>query len=241
MVVFTILAIVVLPILRLIILSSYPIQYQNNCNLSGLLSDTLPDSIVSESLCSFCKYLAHKRGLNSSEPSHSNLHQLLCSFGWVPPSNSFSLKSWNCLHTQRDSVPWHSLARFKYRLNKHAFIMQLVLSKGVSTIDMNALEERFHLASCSLYMKSNETRDHLFCECPYNKYVWNLILQKYQIHHWILSFNGEIDGYLSFVLKTCALASSSNIFLSNILPLYGTSVIRESSRHFQSSLGPHIL
>ncbi|KAL9840458.1 putative reverse transcriptase zinc-binding domain-containing protein [Arabidopsis thaliana] len=89
------------------------------------------------------------------------------------PSNSFSAsKTWMALHPPGVQVNWHRSIWFKDRVPKHAFISWVVAWNRLHTRDrLKSWGFSIHVV-CVLCNSGDESREHLFFNCPYSSAVW---------------------------------------------------------------------
>ncbi|KAG7656588.1 Reverse transcriptase zinc-binding domain [Arabidopsis suecica] len=89
------------------------------------------------------------------------------------PSNIFSAaKTWLALHPQNHIVPWYKAVWFKNHVPKHAFICWVVAWNRLHTRDRLRSWGLSIPAVCLLCNSHDESRAHLFFECPFCGAVW---------------------------------------------------------------------
>ncbi|KAL9308684.1 putative RNA-directed DNA polymerase [Arabidopsis thaliana] len=89
------------------------------------------------------------------------------------PSNIFSAaKTWLALHPQNHIVPWYKAVWFKNHVPKHAFICWVVAWNRLHTRDRLRSWGLSIPTVCLLCNSHDESRAHLFFECPFCGAVW---------------------------------------------------------------------
>lgn len=81
-------------------------------------------------------------------------------------------ETWSVLHPPDPQVLWHKMVWFSGRVLKHAFLTWVAARDRLGTRD-RLLSWGLHVpAVCVLCNGGDETRQHLFFDCPYSNEVW---------------------------------------------------------------------
>ncbi|CAA7026437.1 unnamed protein product [Microthlaspi erraticum] len=94
-----------------------------------------------------------------------------------PPEIFSSSKMWNTLHPSPPPLGWTKTVWFKRRIPKHAFILWIALRNRLTTRDKLISWGMVVPSHCLLCGIGQETRDHIFFQCPYSSQVWNRFFQ----------------------------------------------------------------
>lgn len=89
-----------------------------------------------------------------------------------------SSKTWSVIRERQPARPWFQAVWFKWHTPKHAFNMWVAVQDILPTRTRLASWGMLIPTSCCLCSVSDETRDHLFVDCPYIKILWGLMLRK---------------------------------------------------------------
>ena len=113
-------------------------------------------------------------------------------------------------------VPWAKLVWFSYGIPRHRFLTWLVLLDRCPTRD-RLIRWGLNVApNCLLYNTGQESRNHLFFECPYSTTIWSWIANRCDLHlstSWddtilqLQSLRGNIDSK-----RLCLLATQATIY-----------------------------
>uniref|UniRef100_A0A0D3E0X7 Reverse transcriptase zinc-binding domain-containing protein n=1 Tax=Brassica oleracea var. oleracea TaxID=109376 RepID=A0A0D3E0X7_BRAOL len=113
-------------------------------------------------------------------------------------------------------VPWAKLVWFSYGIPRHRFLTWLVLLDRCPTRD-RLIRWGLNVApNCLLCNTGQESRNHLFFECPYSTTIWSWIANRCDLHlstSWddtilqLQSLRGNIDSK-----RLCLLATQATIY-----------------------------
>lgn len=112
-------------------------------------------------------------------------------------------ETWSALYPQGTHVFWHKTVWFSGRIPKHAFLTWVAARDRLVTRDRLLRWGLQVPAVCVLCNGSNETRQHLFFDCPYSKEVWLWFTSRLR-----LAPPSEFDALLGWMVKP---SSNSNI------------------------------
>lgn len=89
-----------------------------------------------------------------------------------------SAKTWSVIRETKPPCSWHKTVWFKDNTPKHAFHMWVTVQDRLPTRSRLAAWGLLTPTICCLCLLSDESRDHLFIDCPYSKDIWKMMLQK---------------------------------------------------------------
>ena len=94
---------------------------------------------------------------------------------WKRGSDEFSARfiacqTWQQIRARRDRVPWSKIVWFSQGVPRFAFITWLTIQDRFSTGHHTSIWGQTQF--CTFCGEPDETRDHLFCACPYTFMLW---------------------------------------------------------------------
>lgn len=89
-----------------------------------------------------------------------------------------SSKTWSVIRERKPNPPWLKSVWFKGHTPKHAFNMWVAVQDRLPTHTRLASWGMQIPTTCCLCSTSDESRDHLFVDCPFVKILWSLMLGK---------------------------------------------------------------
>ncbi|CAA7058278.1 unnamed protein product [Microthlaspi erraticum] len=99
-----------------------------------------------------------------------------------PPGAFSTAKMWISLYPTPPTLPWTTTVWSKSRIPKHAFILWVALRNRLTTRDKLRSWGMTVPENCLLCGTGQESRNHIFFQCPYSLHVWGSFL-----HHRSLS------------------------------------------------------
>ncbi|CAH2061444.1 unnamed protein product [Thlaspi arvense] len=151
------------------------------------------------------------------------------------PSNRFSAaETWHFLNPSSIIVDWHEAIWFKENIPKHAFLAWVATPHRLHTRD-RLLRWGMPVPSvCLLCNSLDESRQHIFFECPYNTKIWYFFTSRVHVAPFLLFEDGvrwmkdpNHDKNMSLILKFTFQAS-----------LYMISKERNARLHLSSARPP---
>ncbi|KAH0852316.1 hypothetical protein HID58_090877 [Brassica napus] len=131
---------------------------------------------------------------------------------WVmdgAPKLTFSSSAvYNSFFEQSQIVPWHPLIWIKKGIPKHNSLAWLMLLNRSPTRDRLLAWGLQTDSSCLLCNLSNESRNHLYFECPFSSAIWTYYAIRLQIIHTTNSWGDVAHSLLSLT------GSKQKIYLS---------------------------
>ncbi|KAG2314131.1 hypothetical protein Bca52824_017253 [Brassica carinata] len=110
------------------------------------------------------------------------LSQAQDSYEWSQPGqSSLTFKTgqtYNLIKLHSPPVSWSKIVWFSRGIPKHSFLTWLVTLNRCPTKDRIISWGLSTSPQCLLCNAENETRDHLFFECPFSFAVWNSLARK---------------------------------------------------------------
>ncbi|WZY76441.1 hypothetical protein YC2023_022825 [Brassica napus] len=89
-----------------------------------------------------------------------------------------SSKTWSTIRERQQHCNWYNVVWFKGNTPKHAFHMWVAVNDRLPTRSRLAAWGMLTPTTCCLCMCADESRDHIFIECPFSKDLWRMMLQK---------------------------------------------------------------
>ncbi|KAL4280117.1 hypothetical protein GQ457_03G014250 [Hibiscus cannabinus] len=99
---------------------------------------------------------------------------------------------WESVRDKRPHVPWHRLVWGSFSIPKHSFIVWLGILDRLPTKDSLSKMGIDNDGKCLLCDSGNESRNHIFLECPYSRGIWEVILRSCIVHRTLLNWDDEI-------------------------------------------------
>ena len=130
---------------------------------------------------------------------------------WIFPGNRYKASVvWEVLRPKKEKYAWHRLIWGSYVTPKHAFIAWMTVLNRLPTKDRMSRWGIVLESCCSLCKLMEETRDHLFFECPFSKEIWQQVLYLCGLRRSVLDWHYEFqwavkklkgNSLISMVLK----------------------------------------
>ena len=111
---------------------------------------------------------------------------------WKIPGNKYKAATvWEVLRPKKEKNVWHRLIWGSFVVPKHAFIAWMAVLNRLPTMD-RMIKWGIELeCCCSLCKQVEESRDHLFFECPFSKEIWKQILCLCGLRRTVLDWHYE--------------------------------------------------
>ena len=159
--------------------------------------------------------------------------------------------TWEALHPQGETVFWHRQVWFQGRIPKHAFITWVIARNRLGTRDRMRSWGLQVPATCILCNAADETRQHLFFDCPYSTEVWTFFCSRLNLHppalfedglRWLR--NPSPDEFVKLVAKLVFQAALYSIWKERNVRIHNQAfrpaqaVILEMKQTIQARLDP---
>ncbi|KAF8081661.1 hypothetical protein N665_0872s0008 [Sinapis alba] len=96
----------------------------------------------------------------------------------IPTAKFSTAQTWRHLNPPGDSVLWHSSVWFSGRIPKHAFITWVAVWNRMATRDRLRSWGVEVSSVCVLCNAADETRQHIYFDCPFSQAVWTHFTSK---------------------------------------------------------------